>query len=245
MDSGPLTPNHMIDLNKAILTITMMFQESLADDNINRVKNDKISAKNFSDKKNEIYKQDVVLRGNEKLVDDDVATTEISTRSVLEEVARFQEEINKVAVNNVKYPTWKQQRLARRHSSPAEKLQRISEDTPNHNNNNPKAGNITEKDNVQKRVTYAENEVTVFQYVEEDLSSLESSVSSHRQLQPSTHIAPADPPKYTDDNTEDYDDTEDKDSIGEVPTLPSVKELASRFTVMKTPGGHTGTKLIQ
>ena len=38
-------------------------------------------------------------------------SSEVSTVSVSEEIKRFQQEINAVAVENVKYPSWKQQRL--------------------------------------------------------------------------------------------------------------------------------------
>ena len=48
------------------------------------------------------------MSGDQKQVEEDLP--EIITHSVSEEIKRFQEEINKVAKENVKYPTWKQQR---------------------------------------------------------------------------------------------------------------------------------------
>jgi len=194
------------------------------------------SEKYFAEKKSETkIMEDEVDENN--LTDGDMPA-----RSVLEEVARFQQEINKVMVENVKYPAWRQQRLGRRHSSPAGgKLHSIAEDVAKQKENNNKEEDTAEKE--EKRVRYAENEVTVYKYEEEN------SVTSHRQLQPSLYLHPSDPPEDTEDNSETgVDDTEDRDIAEEmekVPTLPSVKELASRFTVMRTLGSHMVTKTAQ
>ena len=47
------------------------------------------------------------VSADSKQVEED--SSDIMTHSVSEEIKRFQGEINKVAVENVKYPTWKQQ----------------------------------------------------------------------------------------------------------------------------------------
>ena len=88
-------------------------------------------------------------------------------------------------------------------------------------------------------MSYAKNEVIVFTFTEEAPNSLTvipevtNNRSSCRQIHPAKHIAPAYPPtaggddldlKHTEDTKSDADnDSED------VPVLPSVKELATKF----------------
>ena len=145
-----------------------------------------------------------------------------TTWSVLDEVARFQQEINKVAVDNVKYPSWKQQRAGSRHISPEVEILPKTDIKKNQDSSSK-----PEKKSGTKRVTYAPHGVTVYNYEEEEPSHNHR----HRQIQPSYHISHAD----------DHEEGIKSDEVAEedVPTLPSVKELASRFTVLRTAGSHS------
>lgn len=184
-------------------------------------------------------------------------TSEMSTISVSEEIKKFQTEINKASIDNVTFPNWKQKRsVGKRFSTSEESLVKSGCDK---DPDKPTVGHFvlqenTKNKNAPKRVSYATNEVTVFG-LHEDLTTglsvkqvpeggFNRSLEKARQIQPSSHIAPAEPPTAGRDdlnNTTDngvhhiqygIDDKSDDEDV-EVPVLPSVKQLANRFQVMK------------
>jgi hypothetical protein len=175
-------------------------------------------------------------------------SSEVSTVSVSEEIRRFQQEINAVAVENVKYPSWKQQRLgektrsARRENlldSDLDSEQQRTADLP------PRGGSIlldtklpTKRKNATKNVSYALNEVTVLGTVEEIPTHLSVSPERSRQIQPSSYFPPIEPPVNKSDEVYNSTDTAEDvhDDIAEdedVPVLPSVRQLARQFQILR------------
>ena len=170
-----------------------------------------------------------------------------------EEIKRFEGEINKVAVENVKYPTWKQQRKGAKQTGESQGnvkdiTKKIDKYQPHQLPPQEKfvlqehivASELSPKRENNKTVTYAENEVTVFTFTEETPNSLTvipevtDNRSSSRQIQPSLHTAPADPPTADSDNlTIRLNEDEKGDVEEDVPVLPSVKKLANKFQVNK------------
>merc|ERR1711892_207509 len=181
-------------------------------------------------------------------------SSEVSAVSVSEEIKRFQQEINKVVVENVKYPTWKQQKVGvKTKNASAENflnsdLESMPPDLP------PRGVGILapqlpkNRKNIQKRVSYAVNEVTVLGSLEDipaplsgsqnTKKSYNQSLERSRQIQPSSRIAPAYPPTADEDVFNGIaataeDDTTDDISDEDIPVLPSVKQLANRFQIQR------------
>jgi hypothetical protein len=186
-----------------------------------------------------------------KQVEED--SPEIMTHSVSEEIKRFQGEINKVAVENVKYLTWKQQRTGAKQTREIQGNVKYTEKDLDKFQplQLPPQGKCVLQESIiapelppkrknNKKVTYAENEVTVFTFTEEAPNSLTvipevtNNRSLSRQIQPSMHIAPADPPiADSDDLIVILKDDTKGDAEEDVPVLPSVKKLANKFQVNK------------
>ena len=184
-------------------------------------------------------------------------SSDVSTVSVSEEIRRCQQEINAVAVENVKYPSWKQQRLGEKtRSARGENLidsdlgseQQRPGDLPS------RGGSILldtklppKRKNVMKSVSYVKNEVIVLGTIEEIPTHLSDSqapicynhsVERSRQIQPSTYFAPIEPPVINSDEPYNSTDTADdvRDDIAEdedVPVLPSVRQLARKFQILR------------
>ena len=169
---------------------------------------------------------------------------EMTTLSVAEEIRKLQKEINKVAGENVQFPAWKQQRAgARQNKENKEMIKEIKSKDENKNRSLNEKHIATLEEPKKKKVSYPENEVTVFTFTEEAPNSLvvipemnKNRISS-RQINPGLHTAPADPPAAVNDhlNMKHTDDSKivDKDDSEDVPVLPSVKELANIFKVIK------------
>ena len=161
---------------------------------------------------------------------------QVAKSSVLEGIQLFQHEINKVAVDNVKFPKWKQQR-ARRKTLTVSVVSLIdsgsdsSHAKPLHF---PLRRNILSKDlsppelppkerNVTKRVSYAKNEVTVFGSQEElcnfkpaPKTFVNHSLKRSRQIHPNSYFAPEDPPPT---------DSSDLDSRGNTIQKPVIHNI--------------------
>ena len=184
-------------------------------------------------------------------------SSEVSTVSVSEEIRRFQQEINAVAVENVKYPSWKHQRLGEktRSASSGENLLDSDLDSEQQRTGDlpPRGGSILlppklppKKKNATKSVSYAENEVRVLE-IPTHLSDSQAticynhSVQRSRQIQPSTYFPPIEPPVINSDEPYNSTDTPDDvhDDIAEdedVPVLPSVRQLARQFQILRPSG---------
>jgi len=183
--------------------------------------------------------------------------SEVPALSVSEEIKKLQQEIAKVTVENVKYPSWKRQRIE---AWQARNCKESEKDTKR-DNGKPHLQKIApqeemcvaqelppKKTGVPKKVSYAENEVTVLLFTEEAGNSLipeeENKRSSSRQIHPDSHIAPAEPPRNINDDLsiEHVDDIKDGacEDTADVSVLPSVKELANKFKVKKAED----TKLV-
>ena len=184
-------------------------------------------------------------------------SSEVSTVSVSEEIRRFQQEINAVAVENVKYPSWKQQRLGEKTRSPSG--ENLIDSDLNSEQQRPvdlpqRGGSILmdtklppKKKNALKRVSYSEDEVRVFGTAEEIPTATAThqaticynhSVQRSRQIQPSTYFPPIEPPVINSDEPYNSTDTPDDvhDDIAEdedVPVLPSVRQLARQFQILR------------
>ena len=173
---------------------------------------------------------------------------EVITVSVSQEVKRFQQEINKVAIENTKFRSWKKGRVGgmplrealRRSASMDCGLESSSEESEAPCL--PPRGRFTSEDSLAepprlpprtkaaKRVSYAPQEATVLgeQRAEEGRhnSTLER---RQRQIQPSTHMPPEEPPGGEEVDVEGEVVVEVQER--EEPILPSVRQLASRFQV--------------
>ena len=160
-------------------------------------------------------------------------SSEVSTVSVSEEIKRFQEEITKVSEENGKYHNWKHQRAGQNHNIPP--------DIPPRGVGSILAPTLpSKKKSFPKRVSYAKNEVTVLGTSDEINThakvnkDTEKSVISSRQIDPNLYEVPADPP-HTDntDHTDTSDDEAGDEDKDDIPVLPSVKQLANKFQILK------------
>ena len=147
---------------------------------------------------------------------------QVAKVSVREGIKLFQKDINKVAVENVKFPKWKQQR-ARRKTLSVSGVSLIDSDFDSGQAKPPyihARGSILSKESVlspeltpktmnvqQKRVSYAKNEVTVFGSQNEllNLHSAQETLVNHsfkrsRQIHPSSYVAPEEPPRNVSDD---------------------------------------------
>ena len=121
----------------------------------------------------------------------------------------------------------------------------------------PRGGNILlppklppKSKNAMKSVSYAGHEVRVFGTVEEIPTATAThqaticynhSVQRSRQIQPSTYFPPIEPPVINSDEPYNSTDTPDDvhDDIAEdedVPVLPSVRQLARQFQILRPSG---------
>ena len=173
---------------------------------------------------------------------------ELPTISVVQEVRRFQQEINKVAIANTLYHSWKKSRLVvgslqlqalRRSTSLESSLDCDLEEAPclppryaaatsQESLLQPPA--LPPKARAHKRVSYAPQEATVLGAEQSTGYNNRSLERGQRQLLPSTHMAPRAPPGEELDMA-DEDEFEEGENEQEEPVLPSVRQLASRFQV--------------
>ena len=172
-------------------------------------------------------------------------SSEVSTVSVSEEVKKFQQEITKACEENGKYKNWKHQRTGERQRSMRRKTLAYF-DIGSGSNSPPEipprgmgilAPKLpSKKKSVPKRVSYAENEVTVFETSHFPVSQdVEKSYISSRQIEPSVYVAPAYPPSANEnDDLSDtsVDDSDGDDEEEDIPVLPSVKQLANKFQIL-------------
>ena len=201
---------------------------------------------------------------------------ELITIRVSEEVKRFQQEINKVAIENTRFHHWKKtratvgslqsQHTVARRSASFESLVEVANPMLEQKQSSssgkeeqpppclPPRNRFTSQDSLltgptlpprsktSKRVSYAPQEAIVLgSPPETTLSDLHNKSLERRQRQifPSTHMAPGEPPARDEMVEGDDDDDEEeeeqsgkpREEEGGEPVLPSVRQLASRFQV--------------
>ena len=190
------------------------------------------------------------------LLSEDVPS-EVSTISVTDEIRRFQREINTVAVENSRYFKWKKERTPRKTGL---SLENLSNEVPKiqfEKTDHIQESNVYEDEHEQpgrnistrKSVSYSDKEITCLSTPEENphiffpkpengLVNCSSGSERSRQIQPSTHVPPSYLPngEATEElNANDYDDNEEHadDEDDEVPALPSVRLLTSKFQTIE------------
>ena len=174
------------------------------------------------------------------------ASESSSAVSVSEEIRRFQQEINAVAVENVKFFQWKQQRVG-----PGGRLTGEEQLVAA-----PRPSLAAHQEAGEQEV------VTVLGLPEEVPPSLTVrpppngyyNVSSQRgrQIQPSSHVAPSFlPGGETVEEGEagvvgaGSDGEEDGEDEAEVPALPSVKLLTTRFQALSTERARAAARQVR
>ena len=192
------------------------------------------------------------------------------TISVSQEVKRFQQEINKVAIENTRFHHWKKTRapvgplhsqhtVARRSASFESlvevanpmldpKISSIREEQPppclpprskfTSQDSLLSAPALPPRSKTSKRVSYAPQEATVLgSPPDSNLVDLHNKSLERRQRQifPSTHMAPNEPPAEEErelaGKEEEHKKVALREEENEEPVLPSVRQLASRFQV--------------
>ena len=195
---------------------------------------------------------------------------ELMTISVSQEVKRFQQEINKVAIENTRFHHWKKTRapvgplhsqhtVARRSASFESlvevanpmldpKISSIREEQPppclpprskfTSQDSLLSAPALPPRSKTSKRVSYAPQEATVLgSPPDSNLVDLHNKSLERRQRQifPSTHMAPNEPPAEEErelaGKEEEHKKVALREEENEEPVLPSVRQLASRFQV--------------
>ena len=193
------------------------------------------------------------------------------TISVSQEVKRFQQEINKVAIENTRFHHWKKTRapvgplhsqhtVARRSASFESlvevanpmldpKISSIREEQPppclpprskfTSQDSLLSAPALPPRSKTSKRVSYAPQEATVLgSPPDSNLVDLHNKSLERRQRQifPSTHMAPNEPPAEEErelaGKEEEHKKVALREEENEEPVLPSVRQLASRFQVI-------------
>ena len=174
--------------------------------------------------------------------------------SVSEQIKKLQEEINLSLAKQVEYKTWRKQsakdacqnNTTTQNNEKEIVTSKFAKDcTENSISNNDKSIQEVSKKNSSKRVSYAENEVTVFTFTEEAPESLCSIPEvdfkrfSTRQQVPENDTLSMTPPTG---NEFDHKALVNKSTMADenkecnenIPVLPSVKKLVSKFQIPKT-----------
>ena len=184
------------------------------------------------------------------LLSEDVPS-EVSTISVTDEIRRFQREINTVAVENSRFFKWKKERTPSKLrlslenlSNEAPKIQfeesNVYEDEHEHSGRNVstrKSVSCSDKE-ISRLDISEENPHIFFPKSENVLVNCSNGSERSRQIQPSTHVPPSYLPngEATEElNEDDYDDNEEHadDEDSDVPALPSVRMLTSKFQTIE------------
>ena len=185
--------------------------------------------------------------------------------SVSEQIRRLQEEINRSISKQVEHKTWRKlsARDVRQNNTKTQndekeavKSKFVGDCTANSISNSDKTVKEVSKKGFPKRVSYAENEVTVFTFTEEAPESLCSIPEvdlkrcSTRQQVPENDTPTVTPPINIEfDHKAPVNQStianEDKDCNENIPVLPSVKKLVSKFQILKTSEDeHQSTKKV-
>lgn len=190
------------------------------------------------------------------LLSEDVPS-EVSTLSVTDEIRRFQREINTVAVESSRFFKWKKERTPKKKGL---SLENLSNEVPKlqiEKTDLIQVSNVHEDEHEQsgrnvstrKSVSYYDREITspstpeenphiLFPKPENVLVNCSSGSERSRQIQPSTHVPPSYLPngEATEElNADEYDDNVEHadDENDEVPALPSVRLLTSKFQTIE------------
>ena len=198
----------------------------------------------------------MTLLQENQVENEDSDKIEERTVSVGEEIRRLQEEIQKSAVENGKFATWKQKKINKKHvikdksKDDPEKSEEIKPKPRTNLSSNIKFVIRDSKPIPAKRVSYAEKEVTVFTYCEEDslptiqevqdltqtstdkqkIEVEEKSKTEKQRNHEKSNVQPT--------SNENYEDKK------EPSLLPSVKKLASKFQVINVKEPPIITKKV-